>query len=320
LVILDYAGDDDPHLWQPYADKFSGVKPSWSYITSDDNLTAKLTAGAHADIAVPCSGFVKTDVSLDVLQPWDTSLIPNFATFDPGFKKIGVINGAQYYIPNSWGFSSVLYRTDMVTPTEQSLNLLFDERYAGKITWFDGLDLLAVAAMALNIPDPWAMTDQQLNTVTDFLVSKKHLIRHLWTSETDLQTDFANGNVWIAFAWPSDYVAMKAKGLSVVYMQPKEGREVWHCGFALLKDTQNYYHAHEYVNAWVSPTSAEWLLNNFAFGTPNTSIDFSKVDPSLVSAFGLNDPNALKPPLARFALPYARPKAYGDAYLRFKAS
>ena len=65
---------------------------------------------------------------------------------------------------------------------------------------------------------------------------------------------------------------------------------------ALFADTENYHHAHEYVNAWMGTRAAEWLINNYAYGHANTKVDLTQVDPNLVTAFGLKDPATIAEP------------------------
>ena len=67
------------------------------------------------------------------------------------------------------------------------------------------------------------------------LISKKHLVRLIWSSETNLWQAFGSGDLWIAYAWPNDWVQMKKKRLNVVYMHPKEKPIAWVGMFMLLK-------------------------------------------------------------------------------------
>ena len=53
------------------------------------------------------------------------------------------------------------------------------------------------------------MTDDELDEARDFLMSKKHLCRNFWSSQTDLDADIAAGNIWIAYAWAGSYAAAK---------------------------------------------------------------------------------------------------------------
>jgi spermidine/putrescine transport system substrate-binding protein len=111
-------------------------------------------------------------------------------------------------------------------------------------------------------------------------------------------TDFKNGNVWIAYAWGNAFSQLKNAEIPVVYPFPKEGRLSWNCGLVLAGETENYYHAHAYADAWLSKQSAEWIIPNYAYGHVNTTVDTSTIDPALVEAFALDDPGALQEPRA----------------------
>ena len=92
-------------------------------------------------------------------------------------------------------------------------------------------------------------------------------MRMIWSSETDLWEAFGSGDVWIAYAWPNDWVQMKKKGLKVVYMRPKEKPIAWVGMFMLLKGTSRYQLAHAYVDAWSSAKSGSGWRTTTATAT-----------------------------------------------------
>ena len=95
-------------------------------------------------------------------------------------------------------------------------------------------------------------------------------VRLMWSSETDLDNAFASGELWIAYAWPNDWVIMKSKGLKVAYMHPKEG-PISCIGMLMLgKNTSRPVHAHAFADAWSSVQSAKWLEDNYGYGEANT--------------------------------------------------
>ncbi len=131
-----------------------------------------------ADIFRPYVGWVKYFAESGLVQPWDTKLIPNFKHLNPLMVKAGQYKGQQYGIPEDWGFDAILYRSDKVKPKARSWGLLFDERYKGKIAWYDdGSTMLPMTGLYLGFKDPWNQTDAQLKQAQKFLVSKKHLVR-----------------------------------------------------------------------------------------------------------------------------------------------
>jgi spermidine/putrescine transport system substrate-binding protein len=312
LKVFEWAGYEYPAYGgkggplQPYVDEYG--KPKFTFLTSDDQALGKVRAGFRPDLVHPCVDYIGNWVELGVVEPWDPKLIPSFKDLDATLVKGGQVDGQQYFIPADWGFSSPLYRADKVEPEggEDSWTLFYDERYEGKISWWDSpLENFVIWGYVNGVADPWNMSDDELDEAKDFLISKKHLCRNFWSSETDLQADFAAGNVWIAYAWAGTYVAAKDAGHDVVYSEPKEGRLGWNCGFVLMKDTENFRHAHEFVEAWSSKESAEWIINNYAYGHANNTVDLSKVPKDYVEVFHLDNPKAREEPNAHYARPVA---------------
>ena len=95
--------------------------------------------------------------------------------------------------------------------------------------------MLTVAGLYLGFKNPWNQTDAQLKQSQDLLIKKKKNVRLIWSSETNLWEAFGSGDIWIAYAWPNDWVQMKKQGLKVAYMRPKEKPIAWVGMFMLLK-------------------------------------------------------------------------------------
>src|SRR2546430_14164015 len=126
--------------------------------------------------------------------------------------------------------------------------------------------MLTIAGLYLGFDKPWRQSDAQLKKSQKLLMSKKHLVRLIWSSETSLWQAFGSGDLWIAYAWPNDWVQMRKKGLAVVYMRPKEKPIAWVGMLMLLKGTPRYNLAHAYVDAWSSKASAKRLGGNYRYG------------------------------------------------------
>lgn len=318
ITVLEYAGDDDPHLYRAYTKTYP--KPVFSFMNSDEQGIGKVRAGYSPDVVHPCTGSLLEWLRLDVLQPWDTKLLPNFKLVNPALARAGNVSGKQYLIPIDWGFQAPMYRGDQVKPQQNSYNILYDERYKGKIAWYDDPTELVAAGYVHGFANPWAMTSQQLTTVKNFLISKKKVVRTFWSSDSDLQQSFEAGDVWIATAWPDQWVAAKKKGINAIYMKPREGRMAWLCGFVLMKTTKSYYHDHKFVNAWLAPASAIWEMNNFAFGRSTTHLDLKKVDPLVVKGFNLANPSILREPHSHVFRTIKDRPAYNAAWAEIKAA
>jgi len=327
LQVFDWAGYGDgayypdkekQALWKAYADA-TGDTPKFILFEDDDAGYLKAAAGTTYDVVHPCAYRFPDWVDLGVLQPWNTSLISTFDSLNPTLQQPGNIDGSQYFVVADWGFAAPMYRADLVEPQEESWGLLFDDRYSGKISWWDSLNMLVVAGYYHGVADPWNMSDDELAQMRDFLIEKKPLVQFFWGQSYDLFRAFKQEEVWIGYAWPDSWVYAKGANLDVVYMDPKEGRTSWYCGFGLFKDTENYQHAHKYVESWTSARAAEFLLNFYGYGHTFTGLDLSKISKDVVEVFSLNDPSVLEEPNTHAERPIVRRDVYSEYWGEVKA-
>jgi spermidine/putrescine-binding protein len=325
LQVLDWAGygnDGGQAMFAQYVKAHPHNKPKFTYMTNESDALAKLHAGLKPDLFRPYVGWVEYFATSGLVQPWDTSMISNFKHLNPFMVKAGQYDGKQYGIPDDWGFDAILYRSDKVKPKSNSWGLLYDERYKGKIAWFDDpVENFTIAGMLFGFKDPWNQSDAELEKSKQFLISKKHLVRTIWASETDLDQQFASGDIWIALAWPNDWVQMKAKKLPVVYMHPSVGKQkpiAWVGMFMLLQGTPRPDLAHAYVDAWSSTKSAKWLEDNYGYGHANTAARPASSD--LLKALKLTDPHAVTLPNAYLDRNVPRRAVYAKAWEEVKAA
>ena len=321
LQVLDWVGygyDGGQPMFAAYNKRYPKNKAQIKVMTNEANALSQFHAGLKFDLFRPYIGWVKFFARSGLVQPWDPKLIPNLKHLNPYMVKAGQYQGKQYGIPNDWGFDQILYRTDKVKPRSNSYSLLFDERYKGKIAWFDDIEMPEIAGLLHGYKDTWNQTDAQLKKTQDFLTQKKKLVRLIWSSETNMQEAFASGDIWISYAWPADYAAMKAKGLPVVYMRPKEKPIAWVGMFMLLKDTPRYHLAHAYVDAWSSAKSGKWLEDNYFYGHANRLAHPSSS--ALSKALDLSNPKAVVPPFANLDRDIPRRADYEKLWEEVKAS
>jgi len=321
LQVLDWAGygnDGGQSMFAQYVKQHAANKPQFTYMTNESDALAKLHAGQHPDIFRPYVGWVKFFATSGLVQPWDPSQISNFKHLNPFMVKAGQYGGKQYGIPDDWGFDAILYRADKVTPKARSWGLIFDDRYKGKISWFDDLNMITVAGLYLGFKDPWNQSDAELKQSQQLLTAKKKNVRLIWASETNLWEAFGSGDVWIAYAWPNDWAQMKKKALKVVYMRPKEKPIAWVGMFMLLKGSPRAQLAHAYVDAWSSKASAKWLEDNYGYGHANVQARPSSSD--LLNALQLTNPRAVAEPNAHLDRDIPRRAVYAKAWEEVKAS
>src|SRR5207244_11189542 len=135
LQVRDWAGygnDGGQSMFAQYVKQYPNNKPQFTYMTNESDALAKIHAGLKPDLFRPYVGWVKYFATSGLVQPWDTSLIPNFKHLNPLMVKAGQYQGKQYGIPEDWGFDAILYRADKDKPKERSWRTLFDDTYKAK--------------------------------------------------------------------------------------------------------------------------------------------------------------------------------------------
>jgi spermidine/putrescine transport system substrate-binding protein len=322
LQVLDWAGygyDGGQAMFAQYVKKHPQNKPKFTVMANEGDALAKMRGGLKPDLFRPYVGWVKYFAESGLVQPWDPKLISNFKHLNPVMVKAGQYKGGQWGVPADWGFDSILYRTDKVKPKRRSWDLLWDSRYKGKIAWYDDpVEMLVVAGYYLGFKDPYNQTDDELKRSQKLLISKKKLVRMIWSSETAMDQAFISGDLWIAYAWPNDWVIAKSKGLKVAYMYPKEKPISWVGMFMLGKGTSRSKLAHAYVDAWSSAKSGKWLEDNYGYGHANVLARPSSSN--LLRVLKLSDPNAVAEPNAHFDRDVPRRALYAKLWDEVKAS
>jgi spermidine/putrescine transport system substrate-binding protein len=281
-----------------YTQKYGADKISYTYIVNDDQSLQKAATSGPFDIMHPCNEMLPGFVDQGLIQPWDENLLASFKDLNPYLLKQGQIDGKQYMIPWDWGYASLLYRTDKIDPADaNSWDLAWNEKYKGRISlWNGSASNFELTALKLGFPKMDGMTPDQIQKCKEELIKQKPLNKFYWSSEYgQMQPAFKSGDIWITYSWQAAYVIMKQAGLKVAYLQPKEGRLSWFCGFVLGADTKNYHHAHKYVESFINKKAAAQMTNLFYYGNSNTGVTEADIkDKALAKELKITDAHAIE--------------------------
>jgi spermidine/putrescine-binding protein len=307
LSILEWGGYEaggtpaqTSGLWAgtPYTKEFGKHSIVYTYIVNDDQSLSKAANGGPFDIMHPCYEMLRSFVSEGLVQPWDTSLLPSFKNLNPFLVDKAQVNGKQYMIPWDWGYASLLYRSDKIDPADAvGWELAWNPKYKGRISLWNGAGSnMEVAALKLGYHDMDTMSPEQINSAKQTLIQQKPLNKFYWSSEYgQMQPAFKSGDIWITYSWQDAYVSMSKAGLKVAYLNPSQGKLSWFCGFVLGAHTQNYFHAHKYVEAFINHRACVQMTNLFYYGTADRTIKPSEIeDPHLAKQLNVGNPLAIE--------------------------
>ncbi|PZQ95665.1 MAG: spermidine/putrescine ABC transporter [Cereibacter sphaeroides] len=245
-----------------------------SMFGDDDDAFTKVKAGFRPDVAHPCYDKISRWNAEGLLQPIDTSRIANWEKVFPAFRNLPDIqagDGKVWMVPWDWGNTSVLYRTDLIENPEPSWNLLWNPEYAGRMATIDAVHDTPLVAAILAGVNPFDMTPEEMEKVADKLREQRPLLTTYTTDMTSVEQSLASGELVAAMTWNASAVALKAQGVPVEFMNPKEGMLTWTCGYVLLKDAKNVDLAYDFINSRLEAASGKYLIEAYGYGASTTS-------------------------------------------------
>jgi spermidine/putrescine transport system substrate-binding protein len=291
-LYFTWTGYDIPELWPAYAEEH-GVPPT-SVFASEDEAFTKMRSGFAVDIAHPCVETMLRWRDGGLLLPLDTSRLTYWNDLWPELKESeGVsFDGEVYFAPTDWGNSSVLYRSDLVD-TEESWYMLFDDKYAGRISPWNSTSNVYAAAQILGF-DMWDVPEGELlGPVADLLRQQRNNTRFYWDDPVQAEQAMASGEVVTMYAWNASVVNLKAQGIPIAYANPKEGIWTWSCGLCRISSGSGDENlVYDFINAWQSPEAGQFLIDSYGYGHSN-KLSFDLVPPERLDELGISTPEAL---------------------------
>src|SRR5579859_1414288 len=179
LSLLVWEGYADPAFVHAFEEAHH-CKVSASYMGSSDDLVAKLRGGSAAsyDVISPSSDVAASIARAGLAEPLDLSKLPSYSQLSPKLRELPLVksNGKTFGVPFMWGPNPLLYDTTAFAKPPDSWAIFWDPKYKGKISVWDDLSTLYMAAQLLGYdkPDPshlYNLSDGQLAAVKQKLLA-----------------------------------------------------------------------------------------------------------------------------------------------------
>src|SRR3954462_5391058 len=173
LNLLVWEGYADPSFVKAFEDE-NHCKVSASYMGSSDELMAKLRGGSAGtyDVISPSSDVATSIATAGLASPLDITKIPAYGQLSAQLTSLPLVraNGQVYGVPFMWGPDPIIYDTTVFQHPPESWNVFWDPKYKGKVSVWDDLSTVYMAAQVLGYdkPDPshlYNLTDEQLEAV-----------------------------------------------------------------------------------------------------------------------------------------------------------
>jgi len=235
LNLLVWEGYADPSFLQAF-EQSHNCKISASYMGSSDELVSKLRGGAAAsyDVISPSSDVAAMIVRSSLAEPLDLSQFPEYEKLSAKLRNSALVksNGKTYGVPFMWGPNPILYDTTAFPAPPDSWSVLWDPKLKGKVSLWDELSSIYMAAQILGYdkPDPshlYNLSDAELEAVKKKLIELKPNIRKFWGTGGELTNLFQNHEITIAMGWPLNTSQLRKLNFPIGETIPKENTTGW---------------------------------------------------------------------------------------------
>jgi spermidine/putrescine transport system substrate-binding protein len=236
--------------------KNTGVKINVSIFGSNEEMLAKLQAGSTGwDVFVPTNYTITTYKDLDLIEPLDLKLLPNYdtSTQEARFLEPGTIGGTVYAVPKDWGTTGFVINTKNVTQNPTSWKEFWDLTQgplSGKVMVHDYQlttigNALKYYGYSFNSVD-----EKELADAEKLLLAAKP---HLFGINSDYQPSMRNGDAWMSVGWTGDATQMHRDIPEIQYVLGKEGGEIWSDFYAVPKGAPNREAAYALIDYLLTP-------------------------------------------------------------------
>jgi spermidine/putrescine transport system substrate-binding protein len=262
----DYIAEDTV----PNFEKEFGVKVTYDTFESNEEMVAKLQAGATGyDIIVPSGYIIPVLTATDLIVPINKKYLTNWGNVSPIFQNLSTDPGNAHTVPWQWGTTGIAYRNDRIKTPIDSWAVFHDMKQHGKMTMMDdGREVIGAflryRGHSLNSTDAQELAAAK----KDSIEAKKHLKAYI---SAPVKAQLISGDVLIAQLWNGDTTQAKAEQPNLAYVIPKEGCTIWGDSMCVPKGAPNPRAAHEWMNYILRPEVGAALSEATGYGTPNAA-------------------------------------------------
>ena len=278
-------GDDDSlDVIAAFEDKYPNIKVNYATYDSNEVLYTKLAAGGiTVDVIIPSDYMIGRMIHENMLQELNFDNIPNYQYMDESFRNTDYDPENKYSVPYTWGTVGIIYNTKYVDPADVTgWELLWNEKYAGKILMFDNSrDAFGIAEYLLGY-DVNTTNEQELQACADKLAEQKPVVQQYVMDQ--IFDAMENEEAWIAPYYAGDYLTMKEENPDLAFYTPThQGYNLFIDAMCIPTCAKEKEAAETFINFLCDPEICGRNLDFLGYSAPETAAK-EYMDPETVAS------------------------------------
>ena len=252
-----------------FEEKYPDIHVEYSTYDSNEIMYSKLSnGGITVDVIIPSDYMIGRMRQEGMLMELNFDNIPNFQYIDESFRNMAYDPENKYSVPYTWGTVGIIYNTKYVDPADVTgWELLWNEKYAGKILMFDNSrDAFGIAQYLLgysvNTTD-----ESELRACQEKLKEQKPVVQQYVMDQ--IFDSMENEEAWIAPYYAGDYLTMVEENPDLAFYQPAEqGFNVFVDAMCIPTCCQEKEAAEKFINFLCDPEISAANLDYLGYSVP----------------------------------------------------
>lgn len=253
-------------------EKLTGIKVNYSTYATNEELYAKLKAGAaNYDIIIPSDYMISRMIKEDMLEEINMANVPMAKNIMEKFQTSVYDAESKFSVPYTWGTVGIVYDKTTVDIPESEIdwNVLWDEKYTDNVLMFDNpRDAFAIAEILLGYSINTENPDE-LKAAAEKLKEQKSVVQAYVMDE--IFDKMGAGEAMFAPYYAGDAVTLMADFDHLGFAVPKSGTNLFIDAMCIPKGAAQKEAAEMYINfmceAEVALATAEYI----GYSTPNSA-------------------------------------------------
>jgi len=252
-----------------FEEKYPNIDVNYTTYESNESLYAKLAGGGvTVDLIIPSDYMIARLIDEDMLNPLNFDNIPNYKFVQERFKNTAYDPNNAYSVPYTWGTVGIIYNTKYVDEADVTgWELLWNEKYAGKILMFDNSrDAFGIAqfleGISVNTTD-----EAELRKAASKLAQQNSLVRQYVMDQ--IYGAMEGENAWIAPYYAGDCMMMMDANENLNFYLPEEqGFNLFIDAMCIPKCSENQEAAEKFINFLCAPEISGANMDYICYASP----------------------------------------------------
>ena len=255
-----------------FEEAYPNIRVQYSTYDSNEIMYSKLAnGGITVDVIIPSDYMIGRMVQEGMLEELNFSNIPNYQYIDDSFKNTSYDPENKYSVPYTWGTVGIIYNTKYVDEADVTgWELLWNEKYAGKILMFDNSrDAFGIAEYLLGY-DVNTTDEAELQACAAKLAEQKPVVQQYVMDQ--IFDAMENEEAWIAPYYAGDYLTMVEENPDLAFYRPTaQGYNMFIDAMCIPTCCQEKEAAEAFINFLCSPEISSANMEFLGYSVPSTA-------------------------------------------------